>query len=292
MDDGSIPMTMDQTFQYSPVIEKADDLVIVKGGALTCEDELANQRERLSPFRYGVVIVKGTIAAAGAPIVVAANQSLQVFTVGVGDPGTTTGGGASALTTAETNAIKEGGLVKQKGRFVTFGIGVNTLEPWHAVDPAADLDASRTFPSWLRDRDVNYGETLTRAVADITTMTLFNGTDAACSFDQGPLSLWNSLSGAGKVAIGLGGMAGQFWFQAAPQVSGGHSSGDEFNMTVTTQRAVTIANDAAVPTVAGVVAIPFRIILIGRPICGPGAVSAEAKLRVLEKRLAQLEGKG
>lgn len=272
-----------QAYQYKPVLTDKD-LIVSRAGALSCQEEIQDSREKLSPFRHAIAFLRGTIAANGSPILVAA-QSVSVFSVGVGDTSESSGGGASELTTADTNAIKGGGLVKQRGRFVTVGMGVNPLDCWHAAADA-DIAAARSYPAWLRDRDSQYGDTLIRSAAPATTIEIFNGPDAACEFDLGPLDLWNSTAGSSRSPIGLGGQAGQFWYISMPEVSGGHNSGAELDATVTVQRPFSVPNDARSPTVAGVVAIPFRFVLLGFPICPMG--KAAAKMRQLEEELAEV----
>lgn len=263
---------IDETFPYNMPGIRGDFFEVGLGGS--CDPSMANLRTRQTVFRHAMGCLVGEVAGAGAAITFA-EQSVVLFENG--NLGATTGLGNTNLTAAETNAEADGGIAKGFSQFVLQAVGIAPVQPWFSADGSEPIEDIQQ-PQWLRDPNVNYGAIAQRMAFDLTSMEITNGDDA-CDYDLGPLSLWAQMSGVAEVRNGFGGFGGAMWYFATPQVSGSAQSNEQLTITATLNRAFSVPNAAAIPTVAGQVIIPFRFVGIGFPQCLVG--TAEAKVDAL-----------
>ena len=269
-----------------------------------CDPLMQNVRERLAYTRHALFVLRGTVANLGDPIVFAP-QSIVVGNAGPENDAGPLGYGplSGPLTRAETNAQKDGGLVQQGQSFVTVGMSVAAGAPWFVTPGEGSTAANcslldnRHFPKWLRDPGTGYASAAIQALNETTVLEKWKiGPTTACEYDLMPLSMQNASRYSETQATGI---PGYFWNFAVPAVTGGRQSGRELNFGINNLRTCYIDSDGGNPTQAGAVAVPFRVSLVGFPICdtATGGVSQDAIAAMVQAQVqaqvaAMLGGKG
>lgn len=275
MADGNLVMQVEdmaEGFPFMPQVAKGT-VYIDRVGA--CDPLMREQWQRLDPFRYATVFPRWTAAGAAAPLLLSA-QSWQLFANGAGETGAGTGGtaGSTNMTRAETNAYSGGGIAKQGSRFIAVALAIQTLRPF-VVDTGADCigsSATRRYAPWLKG-GTDYAAEGVGLFLDATTAELQHGSDNACKYDIGPLSMALNQSGAGGYDP-VQGIPGQFLYLAIPDVSGSKQDGWNLALTVTLNENLRLDSDPINATETGVnLVTPVRIAFVGFPVCVGGADS-------------------
>lgn len=232
-----------------------------------CDPYSLSDDNILSFIRYSTVFWNSAaVAGNGDPFVFASGTILEAFSDGPGETNADTGkvakgGGAVALTDAETNLQKQGAMVPQTASwFLCQAMGIS-------FGAACDLTASgREYSSHISF----YEERAVRALADLVFLSM-QYEDTKITNDLGIARLWpaqSQVSNAQDVATLSTPMYGNMLPFTFPFFAGSRCACNLLNIFAELEEQISLDSDSNSATSEGdVLTIPMTVEIYGRVFC-------------------------
>lgn len=255
-------MTMTDSYTKSQMQQASNDFVIdFPQGVIVTPDKkfgpCENQADRWSAewFRYSTVAVPFTLAAPGAPLVLAAETELTFFDTGTNQLGDGFGWPQSF---SETDLAADGAPVKERWQYLVRAVGFQVLDPY-VVSGGAGPPATwaKNYDPWID----GYKDRIRRVVMqNLAAQVTFK--DGPCTWIMGLLTDYPTPSpmvGAGATSVGAGvGLQNMMPLRRAI-LAGPRDSIDQMNIQlVGPNAAISLASDSGNPTVSPL-SVPVQV---------------------------------
>lgn len=235
------------------------------------DDAAVDELFGLKPFRgqvFGFVATRVVEDGRTWLKISALTTNLDLFTIGTGGQSTSTANGlAGTQTDAESEAGPQGGVVRNNATFVARGCWLRRMAPWCVPDLATDLLATRDSMDFL-DGDQssqNYSKRLQDLVLDASYLTLdiTGGLRRSCTEHLGALRDFELDPNTGLA------LPGHLWRWTDDYGSGGQSSDYKLDAKLYMTRNIRVEENGAATFPMGYkVVVPFKLELLGYPVCG------------------------
>lgn len=235
------------------------------------DDAAVDELFGLKPFRgqvFGFVATRVVEDGRTWLKISSLSTNLDLFTVGTGGQSTAQANGiAGTQTDAESEAAAAGGVVRNNATFVARGCWLRRMAPWCVPDAATDLLAVRDSMDFLDgDQDSQrYAKRLQDLVLDAAYLTLdiTGGLRRSCTEHLGALRDFELDPNTGLA------LPGHLWRWTDDYGSGGQSSDYKLDAKVYMNRTLRVEENGAASFATGVrVIVPFKLELLGYPVCG------------------------
>ncbi len=277
-------------------------------GVGACDPVLRGSILSMASFVYDTSMFEFALAADAGNLTASAGQSRSYFET---TTGSTIDGGWHAKTKADTNTLREAGMVRKGLQFIAFGLMAEILPPVQRGGTGAAASDPLLRSAWLLNAasGPNYSAELISAVSNYTTLRI-SVVDGGQDYDLGTLASFPTFQGPGGQGVTRNGNLTCVQFSPFPIAFniGSEDSGQEVEITAEFGQNFAIQSSTP-PTVkgtddtdtdgtintanVGTVHVAVRLNVIGVPMCIPDAALCGIPMSQMSAgQAAALAGRG